>query len=407
VTGTKWGMLALRPLVPALLFVLALAIPSSASAIVGGETTQRDWPHMSAMEYLDPESGEWGLRCGASLIRSDVILTAAHCVDDEDGGGTIEASRFRFLLGTKKLSAGGERIGAVKILEHPRYDASEGMEADVALVKLARPSTLGRTIRVGGDADEPRWQPGDPAVVTGWGTEFFGSPVVPDDLKEAEVPIVTDDDCQRSYELTLGFDPATNVCAGNLYGGEDSCQGDSGGPLHVQDAAGAWILVGVVSYGLGCAFPTQYGVYAEAGGDVLRGWIASNADAMASQPAPAGSGGATGSSGTTSSSSTSALAPLRTRVTLPSTVRVVRRGRRASVTLRTTAPLRSIAVSLRRSTRVLASGRRASLRGSRGRVLVRPRVRRGLRLRRVTLRVSAIDASGRRIVAQRTVRLRR
>lgn len=387
-----------------LLTLIALAVPASASAIVGGETTQRDWPHMAAMEYRD-DDGEWGLRCGASLIRQDVILTAAHCVDAEDGG-TIPADRFRFLLGTKKRSSGGERIAAVKVLEHPSWDETDGMAGDVALLKLARPSTLGRTIRLGEDADEPRWQPGAPAVVTGWGTEFYMSPSVPDDLKEAEVPIVSDAGCQQSYEFTLGFDPATNVCAGNQTGGEDSCQGDSGGPLHVQDASGAWILVGVVSYGLGCAFPAQYGVYAEAGGDALRGWIKSNADAMASQPAP--SGGSAGSTGTTSTSSTSALAPLRARLLLPKSLRVVRRGRRASMTLRTTAPVRSLRVSLRRGKRVLASGRRSSLRASRGRVTIRPLIRRGLlRYRRATLRVSAVDAAGRRIVVQRVVRLRR
>lgn len=395
---------------PLLLLLLTLAIPAPASAIVGGETTQRDWPHMAAMEYRD-DDGEWGLRCGSSLIRPDVILTAAHCVDAEDGG-TIPADRFRFLLGTKKRSSGGERIAAVKVLEDPQYDESDGMAGDVALIKLARPSTLGRTIRVGENADEPRWEPGDPAVVIGWGTEFYMSPTVPDDLKEAEVPIVSDADCQQSYEFTLGFEPSTNVCAGNQTGGEDSCQGDSGGPLMVQDAAGAWVLVGVVSYGLGCAFPAQYGVYAEAGGDALRGWITSNADAMASQPAPSGGatggGGTSGSAGSTSTSSTAALAPLRARVLLPASLRVVRRGRRASVMLRTTAPLRSIAVSLRRGKRVLASGRRSSLRATRGRVTIRPRIRRGLlRYRRATLRVSAVDASGRRIVVQRVVRLRR
>ena len=71
----------------------------------------------------------------------------------------------------------------------------------------------------------------------------------------AQVPILEEDSCQYPYGIAE-FSRKTMLCAGYEQGLIDSCQGDSGGPLVCNGK-----LVGLVSFGAGCARPGYPGVY--------------------------------------------------------------------------------------------------------------------------------------------------
>ena len=373
----------MRTLIAALLMLASLAFASPAGAVIGGRPATEAYPWQVA---LADDSGQF---CGASLVRPDWVLTAAHCAEGED------AAKLKVILGRHKLSSSdGEEIGVAEIVVHEQYADDENGGHDLALLRLERPSAAA-PVRIVSTGEAPLWAAGMPARVIGWGSSVFLVGPGSDDLQEVDVTMVSDDDCDTSYNALspFVFDPETMVCAGETTGGKDSCQGDSGGPLVVKDAIGAWTQVGVVSFGLGCGFPLYYGVYARIGGPVLNGWLASHLPAEGAPPVPPG----TPSQPTTTSPATAPTARsarISFRRALGS-ARKVRRARAARLSLSSRTRIRRIHVTVLRGGKVVASGARRSLKGTGPlKLKARPaRVRPGA----VLVRIRAVDSGGHKV----------
>lgn len=99
-------------------------------------------------------------------------------------------------------------------------------------------------------------QEGEVGQVSGWGsTRHLGR--ASRFLLKVRLPIVSQDTCMASTESVI---TGNMFCAGYSIEAKDSCKGDSGGPFAVL-YRNAWYLVGVVSWGEGCAAEGKYGVY--------------------------------------------------------------------------------------------------------------------------------------------------
>lgn len=204
--------------------------------------------------------------CGGSLIAKRWVLTAAHCVRPG------QESRLQIVAGLHDRSetTGSQAINVVRIVNHPLYGNSAiDMDYDFSLVELESdavhdPIPLNASALDIRDGDE---ETAIPSVTAGWGSTREGGQL-PTILQKVTVPLVSAETCGKAYpgEITDRM-----ICAGLTQGGKDSCQGDSGGPLFVRDHQDRPLLVGVVSWGYGCARPNRYGVYSRV--DSVNDWI--------------------------------------------------------------------------------------------------------------------------------------
>ncbi|XP_071240301.1 serine protease hepsin-like isoform X1 [Salvelinus alpinus] len=230
--------------------------------IVGGvDARQGSWPWQVSLQYDGVH------QCGGSIISDRWIVSAAHCFPERNR----QVSRWRVLLGSiyNKLTHKNVRVLEVKtVVYHSSYlpfvDPNiDDNSRDIAVLALAQPLHFTDYIQpVCLPHYGQRLIDGQMGTVTGWGNVgYYGT--LADVLQEANVPIINDAVCNAPdyYDNQI---TTSMFCAGFEKGGTDACQGDSGGPFVAEDSlskASRYRLLGVVSWGTGCAMAKKPGVY--------------------------------------------------------------------------------------------------------------------------------------------------
>ncbi|RZC37535.1 Trypsin domain containing protein [Asbolus verrucosus] len=203
--------------------------------------------------------------CGGSVIHQSYILTAAHCLKDES------ISKLIIRAGSRFINKEGTTKRVCSAIKHANYkDEEDDYDYDVAILKahsfqLCQDLVFNQTIMpIALPEYDEMVKVGTSALVSGWGYTNKEE-CISTSLQKVALAITNQTICRARYK-DLGRLTGRMICAGCKRGVCDACQGDSGGPLVANGK-----LVGIVSWGYGCAVKDYPGVYSRVA--KFRKWI--------------------------------------------------------------------------------------------------------------------------------------
>ncbi|CAF0998247.1 unnamed protein product, partial [Brachionus calyciflorus] len=267
--------------------------------IVGGiEAIRHSWPSMAFVKFNYKFNTSTSTRknsveesnsaCGGTLLDQTTVITAAHCIPQEVYSYQLSqfikvepnsfhktvATAYKIYLGAHDLDDVRKKISSKTTVEaevtslhvHKGYNESNILN-DIAIIKLAKPVQFNKFIQ---PACLPHskvkvfpTKPNLESYAVGWGTLSFGASSMSSTLQNVNLTIYAGSSCKK-VSPSVTKDWSRQICAGEIAGGKDTCQGDSGGPIFVKDNVNGkekFVLVGLTSYGDGCALKDLPGIY--------------------------------------------------------------------------------------------------------------------------------------------------
>ncbi|KAL1399217.1 hypothetical protein pipiens_008380 [Culex pipiens pipiens] len=208
----------------------------------GRDVTPGSFPWHAAVYHRKGRSDSYA--CGGTLVSSVYVLTADHCVKD-DNGYVLSPKRIFARLGVHNLNAPNLQTSQHHdILMIHRFTEPQQKKNDIALLELSTEAAFNQHVQPA-CINQEEDVTGQSGVAVGWG--FTEDDDVSATLKAARMPVVSTTTCLEHDRDTFGQTLDSSLFCAGYTNGTTVCNGDSGGGLHVK-RGDAWYVVGIVSF---------------------------------------------------------------------------------------------------------------------------------------------------------------
>ncbi|KAF3845816.1 hypothetical protein F7725_002894 [Dissostichus mawsoni] len=197
--------------------MLLIHAAGESSIIGGGDADKGKWPEMAFLKAITADGVHKWL-CGATILNSDWVMTAAHCWDKHPNP---DVHRSMVWVGTHELKKASARYhGILYFISHSKYKAlNTGFQNDIGLIRLKKKLKLNGLVKTvtlpGADDIIP---PSSECWIAGWGKIGASTPLPdPETLQELQIALVSQKVCKQQY----AYLPPDVLCAGGK--GENAC----------------------------------------------------------------------------------------------------------------------------------------------------------------------------------------